>query len=54
MDLHPDHFSAEPTAGKRTYNPEALFLPNLDAVAMWQTILREWVGFAAYWVVGYI
>jgi uncharacterized SAM-binding protein YcdF (DUF218 family) len=49
-----DAFSAEPTAEPRVYTPDALFIPRLDAIGIWQTLLKEWVGFIAYWLVGYV
>jgi uncharacterized SAM-binding protein YcdF (DUF218 family) len=54
MEIHPDAFSAEPTAEIRRFNPDVLLVPRLDAMTIWQTILREWVGFAAYWFAGYV
>ena len=49
-----DQFSAEPTAEIRRWNPEALIIPRLDAITIWQVILREWVGFVAYYFAGYV
>jgi uncharacterized SAM-binding protein YcdF (DUF218 family) len=49
-----DAFAAEPTADERRFNPDALFVPKLEAMAIWQTLLKEWVGFIAYWFAGYI
>lgn len=49
-----DPFAAEPSAEIRRYNLEVLLVPSIDAVTMWQTIIREWVGFVAYWFAGYI
>jgi uncharacterized SAM-binding protein YcdF (DUF218 family) len=49
-----DGFTAEPIAEPRRFTPNELILPRLEAVHIWQTIIREWVGFAAYWAVGYI
>lgn len=49
-----DGFTAEPVAEPRRYTPTELLLPRLEAMAMWQTMIREWVGFAAYWAAGYV
>jgi len=31
-----------------------LLIPNVDALATWTNLIREWVGYAVYWVVGYL
>lgn len=38
----------------RQYAFDVLFLPKVEALVWWQTLLREWTGYAAYWVAGYI
>ncbi len=53
-NLQPDHFATNPISQETRYTPDALFIPSLDAMNMWQTMLREWVGFVAYWLAGYI
>ena len=49
-----DSFPVDPTSDQARYTPDSLIVPRLDAMNMWQTLLKEWVGFVAYWVVGYI
>lgn len=49
-----DHFSAEPTAEARHFTPDNLIIPRLDAMGIWQTLMKEWVGFVAYWFAGYV
>ncbi|MEJ0032642.1 MAG: ElyC/SanA/YdcF family protein [Bacteroidota bacterium] len=49
-----DAFAAEPIAEERRFNPYTLLLPTLDAIGIWQTLIREWVGFVAYWFAGYV
>jgi len=49
-----DAFAVEPTAEERKYNPDTLLVPTLEAMGIWQTLLKEWVGFIAYWFAGYI
>jgi uncharacterized SAM-binding protein YcdF (DUF218 family) len=38
----------------RKYTFDVLFIPKLEAVVWWQTLLKEWTGYFAYWVAGYI
>lgn len=47
-------FAVEPTSDERRFNLDAILVPKPEAIQIWQTIMREWVGFAAYWVMGYI
>ncbi|HMJ67806.1 MAG TPA: YdcF family protein [Cyclobacteriaceae bacterium] len=49
-----DPFSAEPVSEPRKYQPDKLLIPTLEAMGMWQTMLKEWVGFVAYWLAGYV
>jgi uncharacterized SAM-binding protein YcdF (DUF218 family) len=49
-----DTFAANPIAEPRRINPWILLVPSLDAIGIWQTLLKEWVGFVAYWLAGYI
>ena len=49
-----DTFSTDFTTHRRVLTLDVLLVPKLDAIGMWSTAIREWVGFIAYWVVGYI
>lgn len=49
-----DSFPVDPTSDVPRFTPDSLIVPRLDAMSMWQTMMKEWVGFAAYWVAGYI
>lgn len=49
-----DGFPVDPVSEPTRFTPDALLLPRLDAMYMWQSMLKEWVGFAVYWTVGYI
>ena len=49
-----DAFAAEPTADVRSFDLGSLVVPRLEAIAIWQILIREWVGFVAYWFAGYI
>jgi uncharacterized SAM-binding protein YcdF (DUF218 family) len=49
-----DPFTAEPVAEIRRFTPGDLILPRLEAITIWQILLREWAGFVAYRLAGYI
>ncbi len=47
-------FSTDFYAHPRFFYPDVLFIPNLDAMVLWQKLIKEWVGIIAYKLVGYI
>jgi uncharacterized SAM-binding protein YcdF (DUF218 family) len=49
-----DTFSTDFQTHKRVFTFDTLFIPKVDAVVQWGVAIREWVGFAAYWVMGYV
>ena len=49
-----DTFSTDFQTHERIFTFDVILIPKIDAVSMWQTAMREWVGFAAYWVMGYV
>jgi uncharacterized SAM-binding protein YcdF (DUF218 family) len=38
----------------RKYTFDVLFIPKVEAVVWWQTLMKEWTGYFAYWLAGYI
>ncbi|MEI9919762.1 MAG: YdcF family protein [Bacteroidota bacterium] len=54
MGIQADAFATDPNADERSFNLGNLLLPRLEAIAMWQMLIREWIGFVAYWFAGYI
>ncbi|MFN5168120.1 MAG: YdcF family protein [Cyclobacteriaceae bacterium] len=50
MDTFATHFYSS----KRKFNPDVLILPSLEAIHIWSTLIREWVGMIAYRIAGYI
>jgi len=50
-DVYPtDQF----TGGKRFYNWDEYFIPNVDNFGYWFALIKEWVGFTTYAIMGYI
>lgn len=52
MDI--DYFTCDFRSHPRSFNLDTLIVPKLDAILIWQKLLKEWVGFVAYKVAGYI
>lgn len=53
-NAHMDYFTCDFRSQPRTFEWHALFVPKLDAVLIWQKLLKEWVGMLAYKFAGYI
>lgn len=53
-EMNIDYFTCDFRSTERSFTPDTLLVPKLDAVLIWQKLLKEWVGFAAYKVAGYI
>lgn len=49
-----DSFPVDPQSDVPRFTPDSLVVPRLDAMTMWQVLAKEWVGFVAYWMAGYI
>ncbi len=49
-----DTFSTDIVSHKRNFTFDSFIVPGLDALVMWQTLIREWVGMIAYKMAGYI
>lgn len=49
-----DSFTTDFLSHKRAFTLDVLLVPKVDALSTWTTLIREWVGYSAYWVSGYI
>lgn len=49
-----DTFSTDFYSHPRNFYPDSLIVPQLDAIMIWQKVIKEWVGMTAYKVAGYI
>jgi uncharacterized SAM-binding protein YcdF (DUF218 family) len=47
-------FSVDQASGTQEYTPDKLFIPSIEAMDKWNRLFHEWVGYAAYYVMGYI
>ncbi|WP_175402771.1 YdcF family protein [Mangrovivirga cuniculi] len=36
------------------WNPDDLFIPSVDSIYLWSKLIKEWVGYVAYFLFGYI
>lgn len=54
VGLEMDTFATDSYVHPRTFTPDVLFIPNIGALENWQKLLREWTGFVAYKLAGYV
>lgn len=52
--VHPDSFTTDFYSHPREFYPDSLIVPQLNALIVWHKLVREWVGFLAYKLAGYI
>jgi uncharacterized SAM-binding protein YcdF (DUF218 family) len=52
--LNPDAFSTDFYGHPREFYPGSLIIPQLNALIVWHKLTREWAGFLAYKMAGYI
>jgi uncharacterized SAM-binding protein YcdF (DUF218 family) len=52
--VHVVGFAVDPLSEPRHFTPENLLVPKPEAMVVWQIMIKEWVGFVAYWFAGYI
>jgi uncharacterized SAM-binding protein YcdF (DUF218 family) len=52
--LEPDTFSTDFYSRPSDYYIDSLLVPNINALVVWHKLMREWMGFVAYKVAGYI
>ncbi|MEX2231811.1 MAG: YdcF family protein [Cyclobacteriaceae bacterium] len=52
LDL--DSFSTDFYAHQGVYYFDAFVIPKLEAFIIWHKLAKEWVGFVAYWISGYV
>jgi uncharacterized SAM-binding protein YcdF (DUF218 family) len=49
-----DLFSTDFYTHPRYFTPDSLIIPQVDALAVWQKLFKEWAGMFAYKLAGYI
>ncbi len=49
-----DPFGTDPVSEPRIISLRNILVPRPEAILMWQIMIKEWVGFVAYWLAGYI
>jgi uncharacterized SAM-binding protein YcdF (DUF218 family) len=52
--LRPDLFSTDPNAAPEGYSIGMFVVPSLEAMGMWQSLIKEIVGMTIYWIAGYV
>jgi uncharacterized SAM-binding protein YcdF (DUF218 family) len=54
VGLEMDTFATDSYVHPRTFTLDVLFVPKIGALEVWQKLLREWTGFVAYKLAGYV
>ena len=54
VGLSPDPFTTDFYAHRTVWYFDSFLFPKVDALVVWHKLAREWVGFAAYWLAGYV
>ncbi len=49
-----DTFTTDFYSHTRNFYPDSLIVPSIEALILWQKLIKEWVGMAAYKAAGYI
>jgi uncharacterized SAM-binding protein YcdF (DUF218 family) len=52
LDIEP--FSTDFYTHPRFFYPDGLLIPSIDAIVLWHKLFKEWLGFIAYKMAGYI
>ncbi len=52
--LEPEPFSTDFYSHRRVFYFDALFIPKVDALVIWHKLAKEWIGFVAYKMAGYV
>lgn len=53
VGLNPDRFSSDVNTGSFKWS-HSLFIPNVNALLTWTQLIKEWVGYVVYWLIGYL
>lgn len=54
VGLPMDTFPTDSYTHPRTFTPDVLFIPKTGALEIWHKLTREWTGFIAYKLAGYV
>lgn len=54
VGLKMDLFSTDFFTHKRVFTVDVLLVPKVDGFNTWTALIKEWVGFTAYWISGYV
>ncbi|WP_347158947.1 YdcF family protein [Pontibacter chitinilyticus] len=53
VGLHPDVYSTDFYSQPRSYTPDEIILPSVDAFALWHLLIHEITGYVVYKAMGY-
>ncbi len=47
-------FSTDFLTHERKFTPDVTLVPRVEAIGVWHSLVKEWVGMTAYWLTGHI
>jgi uncharacterized SAM-binding protein YcdF (DUF218 family) len=48
------YFTTDFYTHRTVFTPDVLFIPKVEAIFIWQRLFKEWIGFIAYKIAGYV
>jgi uncharacterized SAM-binding protein YcdF (DUF218 family) len=54
VGLKMDTFSTDLYTHERVFNPDTLLVPKIGSIVLWTKLSKEWTGFLAYKLAGYV
>ena len=54
LGLHPTPFSTDFYTDAPKYTPDRLLIPSEEALVIWTRLIKEWVGYTVYGLMGYL
>jgi hypothetical protein len=54
VGLKKDTFSTDLYTHDRFFNPDVLLVPKIGSIVLWTKLSKEWTGFIAYKLAGYV
>ena len=49
-----DPFSTDFLSHYRKFSFDVLFIPKMEAFSSWHVLIKEWIGYTIYWIMGYV
>ncbi len=54
IDYPANVFSVDIYTHNRRFTPDVLIVPSVNSLVIWHLLVKEWIGYGAYFVMGYV